>query len=78
MLRFVRSCFQFCKLFQDFDGVRDLIIASLILVIQVVAAGANPIQIAKGIDRTTKALVSELKNMSKEVKITKFYVKFYL
>ncbi|CAN4086855.1 unnamed protein product [Withania somnifera] len=32
----------------------------------VVAAGANPIQIARGIDRTTKALVSELKDMSKE------------
>lgn len=52
-------------------------IASLMLVIQVVAAGANPIQIARGIDRTTKALVSELKKMSKEVKITKYYVKFY-
>lgn len=43
-------------------------IASAILVIQVVAAGANPIQISRGIERTTKALVSELKKISKEVK----------
>ncbi|KAJ8535914.1 hypothetical protein K7X08_034315 [Anisodus acutangulus] len=35
--------------------------------VKVVAAGANPIQIARGIDRTAKALVSELKKMSKEV-----------
>lgn len=48
-------------------------IASLMLVIQVVAAGANPIQIARGIEKTTKALVSKLKDMSKEVKMTKFY-----
>ena len=32
-----------------------------------VAAGANPVQIARGIESTTKALVSELKLMSKEV-----------
>lgn len=32
-----------------------------------VAAGANPIQITRGIEKTTKALVSELKLMSKEV-----------
>lgn len=35
--------------------------------LQVVAAGANPIQISRGIETTTKALVSELKSMSKEV-----------
>ncbi|KAL3511758.1 hypothetical protein ACH5RR_024475 [Cinchona calisaya] len=35
--------------------------------VKVVAAGANPIQITRGIERTTKALVSELKLMSKEV-----------
>ncbi|KAL2534113.1 Chaperonin 60 subunit beta 1 [Abeliophyllum distichum] len=35
--------------------------------VKVVAAGANPIQITRGIERTTKALVSELKSMSKEV-----------
>lgn len=37
------------------------------LSVQVVAAGANPIQITRGIEKTTKALVSELKLMSKEV-----------
>lgn len=35
--------------------------------VKVVAAGANPIQITKGIEKTAKALVSELKLMSKEV-----------
>nr|GMD38739.1 ruBisCO large subunit-binding protein subunit beta, chloroplastic [Ipomoea batatas] len=35
--------------------------------VKVVAAGANPIQITRGIERTTKALVDELKLMSKEV-----------
>ncbi|KAM3267945.1 hypothetical protein P3S67_031930 [Capsicum chacoense] len=35
--------------------------------VKVVAAGANPIQISRGIERTTKALVSELKKISKEV-----------
>ncbi|KAI3786086.1 hypothetical protein L1987_45213 [Smallanthus sonchifolius] len=35
--------------------------------VKVVAAGANPIQITRGIERTTKALVAELKQMSKEV-----------
>jgi len=34
---------------------------------KVVAAGANPIQIIRGIEKTTKSLVDELKNMSKEV-----------
>ncbi|KAI5427036.1 hypothetical protein KIW84_032459 [Lathyrus oleraceus] len=35
--------------------------------VQVVAAGANPVLIARGIEKTTKALVAELKLMSKEV-----------
>lgn len=35
--------------------------------VKVVAAGANPIQITRGIDKTVKALVSELKSLSKEV-----------
>ncbi|PWA69640.1 Chaperonin Cpn60 [Artemisia annua] len=35
--------------------------------VKVVAAGANPIQITRGIEKTTKALVEELKKMSKEV-----------
>ncbi|XP_024399063.1 ruBisCO large subunit-binding protein subunit beta, chloroplastic isoform X2 [Physcomitrium patens] len=35
--------------------------------VKVVAAGANPVQITRGIDRTVIALVKELKNMSKEV-----------
>ena len=34
---------------------------------QVVAAGANPIEIARGIEKTVKALVEELKKLSKEV-----------
>eukprot|EP00850_Spirogloea_muscicola_P015605 SM000121S26002 [mRNA] locus=s121:275524:279743:- [translate_table: standard] len=34
---------------------------------KVVAAGANPIQITRGIEKTVAALVKELKNMSKEV-----------
>lgn len=36
---------------------------------QVVAAGANPVLITRGIEKTAKALVAELKNMSKEVYI---------
>lgn len=43
---------------------------------QVVAAGANPIQITRGIERTTKALVDELKLMSKEVKLKFFMFNF--
>ncbi|CAL9129206.1 unnamed protein product, partial [Musa textilis] len=35
--------------------------------VKVVAAGANPVQITRGIEKTAKALVSELKKMSKEV-----------
>ncbi|WOG99195.1 hypothetical protein DCAR_0518543 [Daucus carota subsp. sativus] len=35
--------------------------------VKVVAAGANPIQITRGIERTIKSLVTELKLMSKEV-----------
>ncbi|KAG0474604.1 hypothetical protein HPP92_014290 [Vanilla planifolia] len=35
--------------------------------VKVVAAGANPVQITRGIEKTTKALVSELKQISKEV-----------
>ena len=35
--------------------------------VKVVAAGANPIQITRGIEKTTRALVEELKKMSKEV-----------
>lgn len=36
-------------------------------IFQVVAAGANPVLITRGIEKTTKALVSELKSISKEV-----------
>lgn len=32
-----------------------------------VAAGANPVLITRGIEKTAKALVDELKKMSKEV-----------
>jgi chaperonin GroEL (HSP60 family) len=35
---------------------------------QIVAAGANPVQIARGIEKTAKALVGELRKMSKEVR----------
>lgn len=35
--------------------------------VQVVAAGSNPVLITRGIEKTTKALVQELKAMSKEV-----------
>ncbi|KAH9623016.1 hypothetical protein KSS87_007494 [Heliosperma pusillum] len=35
--------------------------------VKIVLAGANPIQVAKGIETTVKCLVSELKLMSKEV-----------
>ncbi|KAK9019725.1 hypothetical protein V6N11_054235 [Hibiscus sabdariffa] len=35
--------------------------------VKVVAAGANPVLITRGIEKTTKALVSELKAISKEV-----------
>lgn len=40
--------------------------------VQVVAAGANPVLITRGIEKTSKALVAELKAMSKEVFVT-FY-----
>jgi hypothetical protein len=33
-----------------------------------VAAGANPVQITRGIEKTAKALVEELRKLSKEVK----------
>ncbi|KAF5735685.1 putative rubisco subunit binding-protein beta subunit rubb [Tripterygium wilfordii] len=35
--------------------------------VKVVAAGANPVLITRGIEKTTKSLVSELKKISKEV-----------
>ncbi|XP_052200382.1 chaperonin 60 subunit beta 4, chloroplastic isoform X4 [Diospyros lotus] len=35
--------------------------------VKVIAAGLNPIQISRGIEKTAKALVSELKQMSREV-----------
>ncbi|CAL5352259.1 unnamed protein product [Camellia sinensis] len=35
--------------------------------VKVIAAGMNPIQISQGIEKTAKALVSELKQMSREV-----------
>jgi chaperonin GroEL len=36
--------------------------------VKVVAAGANPIQITRGIDKTISALIKELKLLSKEVR----------
>lgn len=41
--------------------------------LQVVAAGANPVLITRGIEKTTKALVTELKLMSKEVMLICLY-----
>lgn len=35
--------------------------------LQVIAAGMNPVQIARGIEKTSKALLSELKLTSREV-----------
>ncbi|KAG8094098.1 hypothetical protein GUJ93_ZPchr0012g19791 [Zizania palustris] len=35
--------------------------------VKVIAAGANPVQITRGIEKTAKALVEELRKMSKEV-----------
>jgi chaperonin GroEL (HSP60 family) len=43
-----------------------------------VAAGANPVLITRGIEKTTKALVDELKKMSKEVKHYTYYSFVYL
>jgi len=42
-------------------------------IFQVVAAGANPVLITRGIEKTAKALVNELKLMSKEV--SNYYAK---
>lgn len=36
-------------------------------IFQVLAAGMNPVQVARGIEKTAKLLVSELKLMSREV-----------
>lgn len=41
---------------------------------QVVLAGANPIQIAKGIENTAKGLVAELKLMSKDVSCLSLWI----
>ncbi|KAL2234922.1 UNVERIFIED_CONTAM: Chaperonin 60 subunit beta 4, chloroplastic [Sesamum indicum] len=35
--------------------------------VKVIAAGLNPVQVSRGIDKTARALISELKLMSKEV-----------
>ncbi|XVF24929.1 hypothetical protein REPUB_Repub13aG0170000 [Reevesia pubescens] len=52
------------------DGTTTSIVLAQGLItegVKVVAAGANPVQITRGIESTTKALVSELKLISKEV-----------
>eukprot|EP00271_Cylindrocystis_brebissonii_P009077 TRINITY_DN236_c0_g1_i1.p1 TRINITY_DN236_c0_g1~~TRINITY_DN236_c0_g1_i1.p1 ORF type:complete len:623 (+),score=181.86 TRINITY_DN236_c0_g1_i1:206-2074(+) len=52
------------------DGTTTSVILAQGLInegVRVVAAGANPIQITRGIDKTILALVKELKSMSKEV-----------
>ena len=40
---------------------------SKISILQVIAAGMNPIQLTRGFEKTAKALVSKLKQMSREV-----------
>ena len=45
-----------------------LSILSIFLSTQVVTAGANPISVKKGIDKTCEHLVSKLKQMAKPVK----------
>ncbi|KAJ7544784.1 hypothetical protein O6H91_09G093000 [Diphasiastrum complanatum] len=52
------------------DGTTTSIVLAQGLIaegVKVVAAGANPIQITRGIEKTIKALVKELKCLSKEV-----------
>ena len=41
------------------------------------AAGANPVQITRGIDKTVIALVMELKKLSKEVSDEAAYCSFF-
>ncbi|CAN1294733.1 Chaperonin 60 subunit beta 2, chloroplastic [Linum perenne] len=51
------------------EGVKVCVFFESAFLVQpsVVAAGANPVLITRGIEKTTKALVNELKLMSKEV-----------
>ncbi|CAL9106741.1 unnamed protein product [Musa textilis] len=50
------------------DGTTTSVVLAQGLIAEgVVAAGSNPIQITRGIENTTKALVAELKVMSKEI-----------
>ncbi|KAF6166902.1 hypothetical protein GIB67_029125 [Kingdonia uniflora] len=52
------------------DGTTTSIVLAQGLIaegVKVVVAGANPVQITRGVEKTTKALVVELKLMSKEV-----------
>ncbi|KAL3649685.1 hypothetical protein CASFOL_006088 [Castilleja foliolosa] len=52
------------------DGTTTSIVLAQGLIaegVKVVAAGANPVLISRGIEKTTKALVAELKSISKEV-----------
>ncbi|KAL4555243.1 hypothetical protein LXL04_037855 [Taraxacum kok-saghyz] len=52
------------------DGTTTFVVLAQGLItkgVKVVAAGANPIKITRGIEKTTKAFVEELKRMSKEV-----------
>jgi chaperonin GroEL (HSP60 family) len=39
------------------------------LLVQVLAAGSNPVRITRGIEKTVKALVEELRNLSKEAQL---------
>lgn len=42
--------------------------------LKVIVAGRNPIQISRGIEKTAKALVSQLKLMSRKVDVTEFFL----
>lgn len=61
----VKVCALLLKVFTQCLGC--FIDFHFLLISQVVAAGANPVQITRGIERTAKALVAELKSISKEV-----------
>ncbi|KAI4381404.1 hypothetical protein MLD38_007476 [Melastoma candidum] len=53
------------------DGSSTSIVLARGLIVEgskVIAAGMNPVQVARGIEKTAKALVEELKKMSREVK----------
>lgn len=65
----VYLCFYLYLIGPTFDCLFCLYFIHLPL-LQVVAAGANPVLITRGIEKTSKALVSELKSISKDVSLS--------